>query len=358
MIDLDKIPFFSAQIEDSGSGVFAISLVDYPAVEINWVAFRSQSESDKSPIMLSFNDDKHLLTGVIMVADTPIYRESEDGQPYFIVYTKDVIKQMAEKMLNRDRSFSNIDIQHNGEYLPEGEVELRELYIKDTLGGTPTIFDSAPEGSLVATYKVNNDKIWEECKSGQLNGFSLAGWFGLQPVENQALINSYKNTIKSKMKFKSLLQKILIKYSEVKTEDGAVWVLDGELTEGSAPVDQDGEAIPDGTYTVDSQEVTIKDGVVESIKSVEEPVVEPVVEPVEAAEDVPADIPAESAEEPTYATKADIEALQSVVEALQAKVDELSAKLAEPIAEPIQESYEKVVAKDLLGAAKFLSKLK
>lgn len=44
-----------------------------------------------------------------MLCQTPIYRRTADGYEFNIIYTKETIKVMAEKMLS-DMSHNNIDI--------------------------------------------------------------------------------------------------------------------------------------------------------------------------------------------------------------------------------------------------------
>lgn len=340
--DIGSIPFYYATIDDTDTGIVSISLVDKPAVEVNWLLF--SKVPNKTPLMYSVNKDKHQITGVIMLAETPIYRLDSNNNPYWVVYTKEVIKQMAIKMLNVNKTFDNIDIEHNGQLLENNALSLIEIFIKDSNNGINTVFSEIPDGSLIATYKVNDGKIWASCLKGTYNGFSLSGLFNLTEIKDQTKINSYNNLIQTKMNFKAILKKVLLKYSEVTTEEGTVWVLDGDLVVGSTPVDSEGNPISDGTYTVDNQLVTIKEGTVESI--------EPKEEPIEAAEEEPAE------EEPVYATKADLEALQSEIETLKATVEDLKATLAEPVAEPVVEEYNKAVNTSLKGAARFLSTLK
>lgn len=329
-MDTNNIPFYYATIEDLDTGIASISLVDQPAVEVDFLKFSKVQQ------LYTLNKPKQCLTGVIMLADTPIYRIDSNNQPYYVVYTKEVIKQMAIKMLNQDKTYDNIDTEHNGVLLKSNDLQLIEIFIKDSNKGIDTEFSNVPDGSLIATYKVNNTDIWTKCLNGTYNGFSLSGMFNLSQIQDKSEIDKFTEKIKSKnMNFNSILKKVLLKYSEVTTADGTVWVLDGELAEGATPVDTEGNQIPDGTYTVDSQTVTIKDGTVESIAT------ETKLE-----------------DEPTYATTADVESLKSEIDALKAMMEDLQSKLSAPVAEPITEEYSKVNNTPLNGAARFLTKIK
>lgn len=111
-----------------------------------------------------------------MIPDFPIYRKKGDKE-FYITFKADTIREMAEKLL-ADNNQNNIDIQHNGN-LVEG-VKLVELFIKDESKGiNPSYLKDIPDGSLIGTYKVHNEEIWEAAKRGDIKGFSLAGMFQL-----------------------------------------------------------------------------------------------------------------------------------------------------------------------------------
>ena len=67
---------------DDAAGMDAISLVKYPAVERNFLCF----EDEKAPVKMAFNADKQIITGVVALADTPIYRYTEGYGEYFVIF--------------------------------------------------------------------------------------------------------------------------------------------------------------------------------------------------------------------------------------------------------------------------------
>ena len=181
----DKLPIYNALISDDNEGILVISLVDAPATETNWMCFKEQ-ENIKFSIV---NEDEHILAGVVMVADKPIYRIAPDGTEYYIVFSKDVIKRMAEKMLD-DNTFNNIDIQHDGNIIPRDKVKLVELFIADEAKGIKPNYLDVPDGSLLANYKIYDDELWNMAKSGVLNGFSLEGVFSTIRYEHNKNIKN------------------------------------------------------------------------------------------------------------------------------------------------------------------------
>ena len=169
-------PIYKAALTENPeeTGMYLISLVDDPAVEANFMAFSKEK-------YLSFkveNEEKRIVTGLVMAADRPILRQDADGL-YYIMYDKDTINAMAERFLAMGLA-NQVDTQHNFEV--EKDVFLREMYIKDTERGiSPVGFEDVEDGSLFATYHILNDEVWEKVKSGEFKGFSLAGIF--QEVE-------------------------------------------------------------------------------------------------------------------------------------------------------------------------------
>lgn len=175
-----SLPIFYAEITSEDEGIFAISLVDFPATQRNFLCFNE----DKVIQTFSIQDEEErIVSGVVMSANTPIYRRDSNGFEYYLVFTPETIKLMAEKML-KDNTQNQVDIEHNGELI--GSVNLIELFIKDSSKGiVPTYMEDIPDGSLMATYKVRDEKIWEAIKSGELNGFSLTGLFSIKQEDSE-----------------------------------------------------------------------------------------------------------------------------------------------------------------------------
>lgn len=170
-----NLPIYRVLITDDKLGIDKISLVEYPAVECDFLAF---SKEEKKVLLSIDNDEQRIITGVIARCDYPIYR-NDNGYEYYITFDKDVIKQMAIKMLS-DNKQNEVNIEHKPNTDVEG-VEMLELYIKDSSRGiSPVGFEDISDGSLMATYKVFNDDIWSAIKEGTFKGFSLEGLFMME----------------------------------------------------------------------------------------------------------------------------------------------------------------------------------
>lgn len=167
---MDKnIPLYKAMIEDETSGMFTVSLVDFPAVESNFLCFNEQ----KKPLQFKVdNEEKRIVTGVLMRCNHPIYRIGISGMEYYIMFDKQTIEKMAEKWL-KDGLQGNVNLMHNPEAYVDG-VLLKEVYFKDIERGiNPAGFEDIEDGSLFGTYHIVNDDVWNAVKSGEFKGFSI-----------------------------------------------------------------------------------------------------------------------------------------------------------------------------------------
>lgn len=173
------IPIYNVQITDAETGIDRISLVEYPAVESNFLAF----SDNKKTVMFSANEEQQMIVGCLMRADFPIYRKDEYGE-YYIQFSKDVIKQMAEKLL-KDGHQNWVNIEHINN-TDVNDVNMVELFIKNTKNGiNPKGFEQIEDGSLFAVFKVRNPKIWDYIKNDIFKGFSIEGVFNFAETDNE-----------------------------------------------------------------------------------------------------------------------------------------------------------------------------
>lgn len=345
------LPIFLAQIENEEDGLFVMSLVSMPATEKDWLCYNSNKEIQKFAVQ---DEEEHILCGVVMLADTPIYRRDAEGREYYIKYSKETLKVMAEKMLF-DNTANNIDMQHDGKLLPKGMVSLRELFIKDVEKGiNPVGFEDVADGSLLCTYKVNDNDLWELCKNGEFNGFSLEGMFSITKEVFQKVENNNKNFKTHMSKFKELIADLIMKFGSIDTDKGTLIYEGEELAVGASVNGVSGQTVEDGEYTYEDKVITVKDGKVEAISDKEEEVVEETTEEtvVETMEEATEETPTEeetveeTVEEATEETPNEVEQLKAEIEVLKSEIEAIKNQLAEivaaPSVEPIAEQYEKV----------------
>lgn len=173
---------------DDNSGMDAISLVEYPAVEINYLKF-----DDEKPAVMQFsNEEKRIITGVVCLADTPIYRNNPVYGEHYVVFKRDMIEKMIDKY-SKDGLFNSVNLQHDDNKFVDG-IYMVESYIKNSERGiAPVEFANVPDGSWICSYKVDNIELWNQIKNSKLfNGFSLQGMFNyVDPEEDDDLTKDY-----------------------------------------------------------------------------------------------------------------------------------------------------------------------
>ena len=78
------------------SETYAISMVEMPAIEEDFVAL-SKDEEEKQQVFLEANE-KHMVYGAVLVPDKDIYRNNGE-QEFYISFTKDSIEKMSQDFM-------------------------------------------------------------------------------------------------------------------------------------------------------------------------------------------------------------------------------------------------------------------
>ena len=163
-------------IEDKEDEIFAISLVENPAIESDWVYF------DKEVIQFAAIDaEQKMLIGPILIPDKKILRVDAEGQPYHVFFTKDTVKKLAQNYLKKKYTDS-ATLEHDRKI--KG-VDLVESWVKDgQLDKSNNYGLNVPKGTWMGIFKVTDDKLWTDfIKTGKVKGFSIEGLFSHKLVE-------------------------------------------------------------------------------------------------------------------------------------------------------------------------------
>jgi hypothetical protein len=161
---------YELRIEDNEDEVFAISLVENPAIESDFIYF------DKEAIQFAaVNNEQRIVMGPILIPDKKILRVDGEGQPYHVYFTKDTVKKIAQNYLMKKYN-DQATIEHDAKV--KG-VHLVESWVKDgKLDKSNNFGLNLPEGSWVGMFKIIDDKIWNDyVKEGRVKGFSIEGLF-------------------------------------------------------------------------------------------------------------------------------------------------------------------------------------
>lgn len=343
------LPIFRLNVLEGDPGITTISLVEFPAMEMPMIMF----SQDKKDMHFSIQDEsKHNILTIIARTDYPIIRVSPEGDPYYVIFTKEVTEKLCQRLMKEGYA-QNISIDHNGKLI-EG-IQLQEVFLKDTSKGiSPVGYEEAAEGSLFGVYHITDEQLWKDCLDGKFTNVSLESYFTIEKF------NKTKNNRFSMNKIKNILRKLLLEFNTLSTNIAELyWEEDTELMVGYKVFveDESGNKVPamDGEYISDENKIKVEGGVVTEIETKEpedEPMPAPETEPaqeVQAAEE-PATEPApetEPATEPVEEPKDDkVAELETRIADLEAKLAELESKLAEiattPAAQPVMDEFENI----------------
>ena len=174
--------------ENNEIGIEAISVVENPAIEEDFIALNSNiielAEADK---------EKKLLVGALLIPNKPIYRKSGEEE-YYIYFSKDTVRKASQMyLMNGNQSNATLEHEHdiNGLTLVESWIVEDEVHDKTRKYGM-----NVPVGSWVGSVKVNNDEVWNDyVKSGKVKGFSIEGYFADRMERPKVPINDLKEEL-------------------------------------------------------------------------------------------------------------------------------------------------------------------
>jgi hypothetical protein len=281
------LPIIELTLEDLEQGVDATALVENPAIQRNWMAFKEHKDFK----FKTHNEDKRILAGALMVADFPMYRNM-NGKEFFVKFSSETIEQLADRMvLNNKLTAFNFEHDSKKEL---ADMHIQQFFIINTELGvnTPLGFEELPNGSLFAFVKVNNEQVWNDyVKTGIVKGFSIEGNFATkeefseqQIINELEKINKISNMSDALKKLNELTDKLKAKFSsepeppkdpikdepvkmaEATLTDGTKVMYEGELAEGTIVLLEDGTAAPDGEHTFeDGTVISIEGGQVVAV---------------------------------------------------------------------------------------------
>ena len=149
------------------------------------------------------SEDEHIISGPLMLADMPIYRNNEKFGEHYVTFSADTIKQIAIKFAKKKYQ-NNVNLMHDPTMIVEGCTMFESFIVDKNRGIMPMKgFEDVNDGSWFGSFYVENKEVWDNIKNGALKGFSVEGLFDYEePVksltyEEQALKNIFEllNTI-------------------------------------------------------------------------------------------------------------------------------------------------------------------
>jgi hypothetical protein len=152
------------------TGIDAISLVEHPAIEEDFIALNNQRVE-----FATQSEEKRILMGAALVPNKPIYRVDGDNE-FYVYFSEGTIRKASELFFQKAKQ-NNATLEHevgiNGLTVVESWIIEDEIQDKSKKYG----FD-LPVGTWMVSMKVNNPEIWDGwVKTGKVKGFSIEGYF-------------------------------------------------------------------------------------------------------------------------------------------------------------------------------------
>ena len=165
--------------EDQDNALDLISFVSAPAIEKNFMHFKEQKDKFQ---FKSTDEEKRIVTGPAMIPNQDIIRLDAEGNPYFVFFTEETVLK-AQEVFAKFGKTKSTNFEH--------EVGLRDVTVVESWIVTDPANDKSnalgftdiPKGTWMVSYKVDNDKLWNLVKSGEVQGFSIEGVFSKNIVE-------------------------------------------------------------------------------------------------------------------------------------------------------------------------------
>ena len=191
-LDVIELLIDETKIEE---GIDAISLVEYPAIEENFVALSKQEVHLKT-----IDEEKRIIIGLALIPDLEIYRKQGDYE-YNIIFSKETVRKASELYMKRLK-VHNSTLEHKEK--TDGVFTIESWIVEDTKNDKTNIYGlNANVGSWAVVQKVENDDVWNDIKLGKYKGFSIEGIFSEREelskelTEEETLIEQIKEVLRN-----------------------------------------------------------------------------------------------------------------------------------------------------------------
>ena len=174
---MKKLEDIELKIENENEdGVFAISLVDRPAIQENFIAL-----SEHNIELKVVDEDKRILVGLALVPNKKIYR-NVNGKEFNVFFSEQTIEKTNELFM-RNLNLNSITSQH--ETKVSGVSVIESWIVEDEKNDKSNLYNlNAVKGSWAVKMKVYNDEEWNKVKLGEYKGFSIEGIYqGLDKLQ-------------------------------------------------------------------------------------------------------------------------------------------------------------------------------
>ena len=181
MTKLVENGIYKAKIKTKENGLNILSMVETPAIEINYVKMEEEINHIKMEVL---DEEKNIVIAPALVPDMLIPRVHK-GIKYYISFDKETIEQSLIKM-SAEQKDQNVDVNHS-EKLINGAIVMEKFITHPNRVTQVKNFENLPMGTLFFTAKVIDEKLMSDIKAGKINGWSIDGFYDLEIEEDVEL---------------------------------------------------------------------------------------------------------------------------------------------------------------------------
>lgn len=211
--------------ESIDAGVNAISIVESPAIESDFIALSKDQEIKLAEV----DKEKRVLMGAALIPNKTIFRKNGEEE-FYVYFSKETIAKASQLFLKQGNQ-SKSTLEHQ---LKLSDLTVVESWLVDDTQKDKSAYYglSMPVGTWMVSVKVDNDEVWNEyVKTGKVKGFSIEGYFAdktelkavesidtilaeLEAEEKEYLLKEVKAVIKSDKRTKSGKRVSMESYSD------------------------------------------------------------------------------------------------------------------------------------------------
>ena len=165
--------------EEQENGIDAISIVEHPAIEENFIALNQKKEYKFQEV----DKEKRILMGALLIPNKAIYRKDKNDE-YYIYFTKKTIRKASELFLQKGNQH-NSTFEHL--YKIDGLTLVESWIVEDKEKDKSAFYGmDVPVGTWMGSVKVDNEEVWNDyVKTGVVKGFSIEGFFAEKEREEE-----------------------------------------------------------------------------------------------------------------------------------------------------------------------------
>jgi hypothetical protein len=243
-------------------GLFKVSLVDDPAIQVNLMAFDAEK-----PEFVFKDEEQRIIYAPALIPNKLIFRKEIEGEPANVYFDAEMIKELQIDYF-RGSSIKHTNLNHqredtSGIFSFENWITIDKEVDKSFKMG----FD-VPVGTMMMGYKIDNDEVWNEIKLGNLKGLSIEAQLFPEEIKEQVTLKNENMNKKGLLLMAFEAVKNAFKFADMVDYGGGYF--GSSLEMGAIITDGEGNAMPDDSFEFDgSKYMTDELGAVMSIEPIE-----------------------------------------------------------------------------------------